>query len=788
MFRAFATGLLLIFGLISVAVAGQEYPPCSVSQLAAMLELGPDYADLEDRMAVDETLEDFLAFRETQLHLRDRTWELLPRCAEAIAYGDLLTRLYDMFAALSANHFWWMALESPHPDSIFNPYREPFLDESYAEQYHQLRSDVEAKLADESSRNIADGSLPECAEQELEILYGVTNEYLLLLEAFSGIKTQRDVPEYGAAQVQWSDALRARLPACEMAFEASILLRQDTFDIAILFALLSAGVEEERIPHQSKGSRALDKIVALMAPANEDHRAHASTWVFDSTLASCTTEERDRLYEILRVYLELLHYARGAGDSANLIEFGRALIAWRTESWPQLPSCSEALEAGAAVRESAGDTVEFARDDLAWLPAGVIESLEATLSGEARLGQRLVDIDAGRFGSEYPWHGYLTDEDRRATCTKEAIDDIANMVRGFLDVLEIGKLRNHWTVGLLAYLDARISWRMDAKASVPDCRIRYDLSNMLSQDALQLFAGGLPLLGQLLSREDVPPSSIAALEEEADFGGTQRPYSNNLRSCSAEEIGRFSDDIDAYVSIIRDVPYVKTTDDLFNQLERNLAWREEQWVELLTCAETFETGVLINQIASDMLAVHALEIAGIAPVLNPYYRNRQRDIIELTIRVQELAGVVEEHDDAPTAATESNALRFCTDAELETVRALLSDFRRGPRQLLKGFTPQAVRRYSQFQDEWRPGIWSQIPACFEAVEVGLLMARQSGDVMIITALDRADASLEDNPFMSSRFCDSKALGTWLIVLGAADASTQEEVSSCVGLDAPPPPQ
>ena len=778
--------LIVVFGGAPVSLGQDSYPPCSLTQLAAMLEFVPDYGALEEQMATVETLEEFLAFREKQLDLRDRSWELLPRCAEAIAYGDLQTRRYEMYSALSANFFWWTALEKPHPDTIFNPYREPFLDENYSEQYYQLRNEIEAKLADESSHGIPDGRLRKCARPDRETVYRVWNEYLLLLEAFLGMKTQRDLPEYGAAQVAWSDDLRARLPACEIAFEASILMRHDTFHRVLSFMLFGAGVKEDDIPYHAKYWQAFDTIEPLMAAVEDEYLAHESTWVFDSALASCTAAERDQLYEILQEHLALLNYARGAGGSANLIEFGRALVAWRTESWRHLPSCSEALEVGAAIRESAGDTVEIASDELAWLPAGTVESLETTLSGGAPLGQRLVDIDADRFDSEYRWHQPLAGEDGRPTCSREAIDDIADMVRGFLDVMEIGKLRNHWTGGLLAYLDARISWRMDNKASVPDCRIRFDLSNMLTQDALSLLAGGLPIVGPLMNPEKDTQSAIAALRAGTDAVGPRRPYSNNLRRCTSDELRRFSDDTEAYVSVIRDVAQVETLDDLFNQIERNLDWREEQWVNLLTCAENFEIGLLINQIASDMAAARALEMAGISPILNPYYRNRQRDIVELTERAQAIAGMIAEREDGPPASRDSSALPFCTDAQLEIVRALLSDFRKGPRLLLEGFTPQAVRSFSQYQDEWRPMIWSKIPACFEAVEVGLLMTRQSGDVTTISALDEVGARLEDHPFMHPRYCDFQALGTWLILLGAADASTQADVFSCVGLEAPQP--
>ena len=300
MWKVMILSLIVVLGGAPVSLGQDSYPPCSLTQLAVMLEFVPDYDALEEQMATGETLEEFLAFRETQLELRDRSWETLPRCAEAIAYGDLQTRRYEMYSALSANFYWWTALEKPHPDTIFNPYREPFLDEYYSEQYYQLRNEIEAKLADESSHGIPDGRLRKCARPERETLYRVWNEYLLLLEAFLGMKTQRDLPEYGAAQVEWSDELRARLPACEIAFEASILMRQDTFHHAISFMLFGAGVEEEDIPYHAKYWQAFDKIQSLMAAVEDDYMAHASTWIFDSTLANCTAAERNRLYEICR--------------------------------------------------------------------------------------------------------------------------------------------------------------------------------------------------------------------------------------------------------------------------------------------------------------------------------------------------------------------------------------------------------------------------------------------------------------------------------------------------------
>ena len=107
MFKLLAFCLIAPLILVSVSTADNGFPPCTISQLSAALETLADYTILEEQMALVETLDKLLDFSEAQLSLREKTWETLPRCAEAIEFGELLTRRFGLFAAFSANHFWW---------------------------------------------------------------------------------------------------------------------------------------------------------------------------------------------------------------------------------------------------------------------------------------------------------------------------------------------------------------------------------------------------------------------------------------------------------------------------------------------------------------------------------------------------------------------------------------------------------------------------------------------------------------------------------------------------------
>ncbi len=785
MIRLFALSMIAVSGLAIASFASGDFAPCSIDQLSTALATLADYAALEDRLPEVETLDDLISFRDLQLRRRDAVWKSLPRCAESIELGELLSKRYGLFAAMRADHFLAMEKGAAFVGSFANPYSEPFFDATFFERYRQLWNDVHTRLRGDADSTEADGALRMCRWSELGALFQAVNEYLLLLESFSSIKAYSDMARYGSAQVNWSDELRSRLPSCKLAFESSILMRQDSLDRATYFSLFVAGVAAEEIPDEERRGRNYNQLLEMLKPVANGYEAHASTWLYSSTLKSCTVEERDALNEILLGYLALLRLAADAGERTNLIDFGRAQIRWREELWPRLPSCSEALEIGAVIRESAGDTVEFEDDYLAWLPQGAIETLEDAISVDARLARRLEHIISDKMGGNSKMSSSLAREIHKPTCSAEAVDDIVEVIRSFQDELETAEAGNAWTGGLMSLIDARITWRIESKATLPNCRIKYDLGNFLSYDVLSYLSGGITVLSQLLNQGDWLQTTVAAIEEEPGAGDNGRRYSNNLRACVREELTRFRDNVDAYLSVIAQAPVIETAPDLFRQMNRILDWRLEEWVDLFACAETFEIGLLINQIASDTVAAHALEFVGISPILNPYIESRRRDINTLAEKVQEIPRRIDESETTLDQKAETPTLPLCTDDQLGTVLTLLGDFRKAPKGLIEGVTPESVQAYREFQSAWRQRIWAQIPACFEAVEIGLLMSRQFGDVPTIYALVQANVSEEDDPYMQSRYCDIRALGAWIGVLSSGDRQTMVDVFSCVGLEAPP---
>ncbi len=134
---------------------------------------------------------------------------------------------------------------------------------------------------------------------------------------------------------------------------------------------------------------------------------------------------------------------------------------------------------------------------------------------------------------------------------------------------------------------------------------------------------------------------------------------------------------------------------------------------------------------------------------------------------------------------ESSALPFCYNDELGAVLAIVNVFRKGPRLLMQALSPESVRSYSQILAVWRENIWLELPACYEAVEIGLLMACQSSDAVSIYAMPEAGVSEADDPFLGPGFCDVQAFGSWLFVLTSGNRDAPVEVFSCVGLEMPP---
>ena len=57
-----------------------------------------------------------------------------------------------------------------------------------------------------------------------------------------------------------------------------------------------------------------------------------------------------------------------------------------------------------------------------------------------------------------------------------------------------------------------------------------------------------------------------------------------------EELKNLKDNIDSYTSVISESRAIESMPELYDYINQILDWREDKWVELLTCAETFEIG------------------------------------------------------------------------------------------------------------------------------------------------------------------------------------------------------
>lgn len=782
--RQIALVLIAIGVLAPLAHAGAEFPSCSLSQLSVVLELAPAYDLLEKQKRRVKSPLGLLDYTKAQLSQRETTWKTLPRCAEAIEYGELMSRRYGLYSAYMTFEFLLTHQYRRGRWTTDNPYSGMFSDESYKRRHRELMTKIEATLSGGSASSQFDAALPLCAKAELNTLYVAVQEFELLSDALAASRNMPEVYEVNSAIAQWNDRTRSRLPACVLAFETGLLMRQYLLDRVLLLDLVIADITTEDHPYWETTQQIHDALYEGINKKNSDIRAHDSWWRFTGMLSACSASQVDSLSAILRGYQDLLAFFADGAPGAELVAFGQAQNEWRRSSWQSLPPCAEALEIALIIYQSAGDSFELVGSDASLLPDSVFASLEGALTAGIRLDERLEQI-AATYEGEVDYPQTFSALDNLPTCSVAEAGEVAGSIGDFQAVLAIAAARNEWTGGYLRYVDALLAWRMENASNTPHCRLRLDLSNALAAGVAGFIAENLPGFSQLLNQPGGASPEATPVANEGESNAAARGISgNNLRACSVQELQRLNDKLDAYLSVIDDAQAPGKIADLLDQVIHLLDWRGETWVDLLTCAENFEIGLLINQIASDRLAAYALEFAGFSPIVNPLFKRRQSDLNKLSEWIQLIQMTISEGENLAPRPAEPVILPNCSDDELGAVLDLLNEFRKGPRLLTIAFTPESVRDYSQFQASWRETIWAEIPACFEAVEIGLLMSRQAADVVSMYALQHADVSEEDDPYWGPKYCDLNAMGSWLLVLTTANRDAMVDVFSCVGLEMP----
>ena len=138
----------------------------------------------------------------------------------------------------------------------------------------------------------------------------------------------------------------------------------------------------------------------------------------------------------------------------------------------------------------------------------------------------------------------------------------------------------------------------------------------------------------------------------------------------------------------------------------------------------------MDESASDMAAFLAYQLAGVAVDDNPYVESMRNGIGLLTILLGELP-------DEPTAEGDPRPvdLPACSDDDLGVLSQELAVYEALLEVPPRTYSLAGLAKYGLAQLAWRDKLWTRLPPCDLALQVGLLMSHISSDLAIELALE-----------------------------------------------------
>lgn len=702
----------------------QLWTSCTHPQRMALQERVPALADFVNGEAARGAWDEIAADIKGVLAWRDELWASLPLCSDALELTLTFSQLAGYRRALLA--FAWAGV----PDEQ-NPYWDVIkLGEHIVDGYGSW-------LVGESAVRPPAQRLPSCSAAEFQSLSTTVAQYHLLREAMTNIANMLEFLRTAEAVLVWRDALFNTLPSCSESFEIGVLMGQISDDYIALMGLTYAGYGRDVNPYVDVVLTNSVELTELLQSASIEKGAYAVVWDYGGQLEACNTDEITTLGLILGDYLTMQEAAQEISSLDKLEAFGDAQIAWRSETWPMLPNCSEAFEIGLHIFRNAGDRLHFN------VPAIATDQLAQVLGGETQLHERLGEIFAELPLKWRPEHsGELVSYRRHCTAGQTAA--IINSLQAFHSLTGERETMLAEPAGILKYADQRIDWRRQELSSMPQCLIVFDLDSIPELELAEGLAGSIPFLGAVLSGSDLLNAIATALTGDEESVPAVQPYTNRMPICSEDELHSLLDEFTRITDLIENVPDLSTRDSLYDYIKSKLAWRREIWANMSICAESLEVGSLIHQIASDVTTAVALGYHDLADDQNPYITLESEGREALGNARHKISRLIESGARADTPSFDPSQLPRCTEAELDTVYGFTFDhniFHSFPER-----TIDALMAYVDHLLSWRAETWAPLPGCVEAYLLGSLVSRQMGDFITFSALAWLPGDRGENPF------------------------------------------
>ena len=351
---------------IAALIASQERPlePApGERQLAACA--GEEIQLLHDALRANEDLivlateirsrGDLLDYINEKLAWRDRAWDDLPACAEAVEIGQLMSQAANDFAT-------GLAFRYADVPKDQNP-----IDGTLQVELNQLGDwlgamleavGVEIETADVAA---APMDLQRCSKgaiaELLVRLYGVND----VIEGAFDIENFADYMAFVAAHIAWRNQLFSGMPLCAEAVASSALVANFASDFSALFALSFAGIDAGENPYWDEVDASMPLVHEILVTFPDYAEDAVETPGIVDSLPACTAAERDAMAAAVEDNrYAFAHLVNEIETEVDLLAYSDLQRRWRDIALSELPPCQEAIQAGLLLIQLTGDTVAMA--------------------------------------------------------------------------------------------------------------------------------------------------------------------------------------------------------------------------------------------------------------------------------------------------------------------------------------------------------------------------------------------------------------------------------------------
>ncbi len=462
---------------------------------------------------------------------------------------------------------------------------------------------------------------PACSESEILVLISSMLDYLALHQP--SIDALDDLLDHAALHIESRDSSFSLLPLCSTAIVTQRQVIALYGDFAGGSALDHADLPRSDNPYfardlvdEGRIGRALED---LMAAAGEGDAPQER-----SPIRFCSRAENNLLNELAE---EFLSFDLGAATAGNrtLIVFIDLILAWREEKMSLLPECAQAIELGFLLSKATSDTAAM----LAFGYAGVPESENAYVqpAGQARESLSTWRKDLMIIQPRYKGATVLAlgPASELPACDRILVGATNRVLtRKVLDVVEM-VTTVETDADLAAYEQAHLELLESSLAPLTLCAEIFEF-NWLARQILADSAAwaAYKVMGFEASRNPFSArigatgsallswiDNANAIIESDEQTVPQALEERQAAACRSGEallvIGYLAPDFRAFGRASRDI---RTSEDMFTLFDLSPALLESLWLDLPRCREALEIGLVMHQIAGDLIAMLALDFAG----------------------------------------------------------------------------------------------------------------------------------------------------------------------------------